>query len=28
VNLTTHVQDVVNLIEWEDLSEVVLCGHS
>ncbi len=28
VDLMTHVQDVVNLIRWEGLSEVVLCGHS
>jgi pimeloyl-ACP methyl ester carboxylesterase len=28
INLTTHVTDVVNVIKWEGLSEVVLCGHS
>ncbi len=28
VSLQTHIQDVVNLIQWEGLSEVVLCGHS
>jgi pimeloyl-ACP methyl ester carboxylesterase len=28
VNLNTHIEDVVNLIEWEELSDVVLCGHS
>jgi pimeloyl-ACP methyl ester carboxylesterase len=28
VNLETHVLDVVNLIRWEELSNVVLCGHS
>jgi pimeloyl-ACP methyl ester carboxylesterase len=28
VGLETHVTDVVNLIEYEDLSEVVLVGHS
>jgi pimeloyl-ACP methyl ester carboxylesterase len=28
VNLSTHIDDVVNLIRWEELSEVVLCGHS
>lgn len=28
VNLETHINDVVNLIRWEDLSDVVLCGHS
>lgn len=28
VNLTTHVQDVVNTVLYEDLSEIVLVGHS
>lgn len=28
VNLETHILDVANLILWEELSEVVLCGHS
>ena len=28
VNLDTHIEDVVNLIRWEELSDVVLCGHS
>ena len=28
INLSTHVSDVVNLIKWEELSNVVLCGHS
>ena len=28
VNLGTHIGDVVNLIMWEELSDVVLCGHS
>ena len=28
VNLDTHIDDVVNLIRWEGLSDVVLCGHS
>src|ERR1044071_8351325 len=28
VNLETHIDDVVNLIRWEELSDVVLCGHS
>jgi pimeloyl-ACP methyl ester carboxylesterase len=28
VNLETHIMDVVNLIRWEELSDVVLCGHS
>jgi pimeloyl-ACP methyl ester carboxylesterase len=28
VNLTTHISDVVNLIKWEDLKDIVLVGHS
>jgi pimeloyl-ACP methyl ester carboxylesterase len=28
VNLDTHIDDVVNLIRWEELSDIVLCGHS
>ncbi len=28
VNLEMHILDVVNLIRWEELSNVVLCGHS
>jgi pimeloyl-ACP methyl ester carboxylesterase len=28
IDLFTHVQDVLNVIEWEDLEEVVLVGHS
>lgn len=28
VNLSTHVTDVVNLIRWEELNDIVLCGHS
>jgi pimeloyl-ACP methyl ester carboxylesterase len=28
VNLETHIADVFNLIRWEELSDVVLCGHS
>jgi pimeloyl-ACP methyl ester carboxylesterase len=28
VNLETHVDDVVNLMKWEDLTHVILCGHS
>ena len=28
VNLDTHIADVVNLVRWEELSDVVLCGHS
>lgn len=28
VNLSTHVADIVNLIQWEELSKIILCGHS
>jgi pimeloyl-ACP methyl ester carboxylesterase len=28
VNLETHIQDIANVILWEDLADVVLCGHS
>lgn len=28
VDLTTHIQDIVNLLFYEDLAEVVLVGHS
>ena len=28
VSLSTHIADVVNLLRWEDLSDVILCGHS
>ena len=28
VDLGTHIDDVINLIQWEELSNVVLCGHS
>jgi pimeloyl-ACP methyl ester carboxylesterase len=28
VNLSTHVTDIVNLIEFEDLQDVILVGHS
>ncbi len=28
VTLETHVQDIVNVIRWEELSDVVLAGHS
>src|SRR5277367_5938777 len=28
VNCSTHVQDVVNVIKWEQLDDVILCGHS
>ena len=28
VNLSTHITDVVNVLKWEGLRNVVLCGHS
>jgi pimeloyl-ACP methyl ester carboxylesterase len=28
VDLETHIADVLNLIRWEELDDVVLCGHS
>lgn len=28
VDLSTHVTEIVNLLRWEELSDVVLCGHS
>jgi pimeloyl-ACP methyl ester carboxylesterase len=28
IDLATHVTDVVNVMKWEGLSDVVLCGHS
>lgn len=28
VDLNTHIEDVVNVIRWEEVSDVVLCGHS
>jgi pimeloyl-ACP methyl ester carboxylesterase len=28
VNLDTHIADVVNLVKWEDLHDIVLVGHS
>lgn len=28
IGLDTHVRDIVNLIKWEDLRDVVLVGHS
>jgi len=27
-DLDTHIMDIVNLLVWEDLSDVILCGHS
>ena len=28
IDIGTHITDVVNVIKWERLSDVVLCGHS
>ena len=28
VNITTHITDIANFIKWENLSDVVLVGHS
>ena len=28
INLDTHITDVVNVIKWENLDNIVLCGHS
>lgn len=28
VNMTTHIEDVVGLLEAEELTDVILCGHS
>lgn len=28
VNLSTHIQDIVNVLTWENLRDVVLVGHS
>jgi pimeloyl-ACP methyl ester carboxylesterase len=28
IDLTTHIQDIVSVIRCEELSDVVLCGHS
>ena len=28
VDLETHTKDVLNLIQWEELTDCVLCGHS
>jgi pimeloyl-ACP methyl ester carboxylesterase len=28
INLSTHIADVVNVLKWERLRDVVLCGHS
>jgi pimeloyl-ACP methyl ester carboxylesterase len=28
ITLATHIADVVNVLKWENLKDVVLCGHS
>jgi len=28
VNLSTHIADIVNLIRWEEMTDIALCGHS
>jgi pimeloyl-ACP methyl ester carboxylesterase len=28
IDVSTHITDVVNMLKWERLSNVVLCGHS
>jgi pimeloyl-ACP methyl ester carboxylesterase len=28
INLDTHITDVVNVLKWEDLGDIVLVGHS
>jgi pimeloyl-ACP methyl ester carboxylesterase len=28
VNLSTHIQDIVNVLKWEELRDVILVGHS
>ena len=28
IGLQTHIDDIVNLANWEDLDDIVLCGHS
>ena len=28
INLATHVTDIVNVIKWESLNDIVLVGHS
>jgi pimeloyl-ACP methyl ester carboxylesterase len=28
INLATHVTDIVNVVKWEELSDIVLVGHS
>ena len=28
IDLSTHITDVLNVLEWEELDDVILCGHS
>ena len=28
INLETHIQDIQNFLRWEELRDIVLCGHS
>ena len=28
IDCSTHVRDITNVLDWEDLHDVVLCGHS
>src|ERR1700761_8505199 len=28
INLTTHINEIVKLFKWQELDDVVLCGHS
>ncbi|GAA0791268.1 alpha/beta fold hydrolase [Cupriavidus gilardii] len=28
IDLDTHIRDIVNVIEYEELNDVILCGHS
>ncbi|MDX3898956.1 MAG: alpha/beta fold hydrolase [Sphingobium sp.] len=28
IDLSTHIADIVNLVLWEDLHDIILCGHS
>ena len=28
INLATHITDIVNVIKWESLNDIVLVGHS
>jgi pimeloyl-ACP methyl ester carboxylesterase len=28
INLTTHINDILDLFKWQELEKVVLCGHS